>query len=162
MDIKGISYEEFWRSFVELADEKKTCGRLEERIAALEAELKRLKGELEGCAKEKNDLKEQNRLMTIHTTAMSLKQLFYMGQYRLSTEKMRKEFERCAKMRDGLTANIILEFALRTSFFETDEESRRLIEGMIPVQPPMAINYNAPINNNGGTLNGDINEPKYE
>lgn len=157
MDIKGINYEEFTKSFMELAEEKKKCGLLEARVVALEEARQRQEAHIARVEKENAELKEQNRMMTIHNTAMSLKELFYMGQYMLSTEKMRAEFARCAKMRDGLTAHLMVEFALKTSLHDTDDESRRLLEDMIPAQP-MAINYNAPIGQQINSVDKIINE----
>lgn len=161
MDIKGIDYEDFTRSFMELAEEKKKCAVLEGKMGALQGEIQRLEEQHQRDLKLMEELKEQNRLMTIQATAMSLKELFYMGQYRLSTEKMRAELSRCMKMNDGLTANIMLRFALAASLYELDDESKRLIESMLP-SPTQAINYSGTIINNGGTLNGEINNPRYE
>lgn len=157
MDIKGINYEEFTKSFMELAEEKKKCGLLEARVVALEDERQRQEAHIERVEKEKAELKEQIRMMTIHNTAMSLKELFYMGQYRLSTEKMRAEFARCAMMRDGLSARLMVDFAVKASLYDVDDESRRLLEDMIPVQP-MAINYNGPIGQQINSVDKIINE----
>lgn len=148
MTLEGTEFEDIMRNVKEplaqLADVQKQLAEVtvrseyETKLARLEAvnesqtiEIERLKHQL---AEKEETIKQQNMridAMLVQNTAIALRGLWRMGRFMMSTEKMREQFERCIMANDGHTAYIMLNFAENASYYDLDDENRRMIEGMM-------------------------------
>lgn len=124
-------------------------------IKLQDQEVQKLRAEL----MEKNEtISRQNKqieAIMVQNTAMALRELWRMGRFIMSTEKMREQFRKCLMANDGHSAYIMMNFAENASYYELTDEDRHFIEEMVP-RNMASINFNGTVNNNGGTLTGDI------